>query len=130
MKSSAYQRQVKAGLALLQHRLEELGKSAGKIGHTKGAAYFNADAESIKAVLEKPTQAEPEAASPGERLMFQSGLRLLAHNLKAASGTVTALGRLDLADDFRAEAEEIEQDVLPRLEEQTALRLHTAEAGG
>ncbi len=124
-----YQRQARAGLQLLAKRLEKLAEDAGKISHTTGSQTFKSDADSVNAVLEMAKHKglpEPGQARSSERMMMRTGLRLLVHNLKAAAGTVTALGRDDLADEFKAEAEDIEQHVLPQLEEQVPLRLEAA----
>jgi len=128
-KGSDYQRQARAGLLLLSKRLEKLAEDADKVGYAAGASTFRSDADSVQAVVEsgKPLP-EPEEAKAGDRVMLRNGLRLLAHNLKTAAGTVTALGRDELADEFRAEAEHIEQHVLPGLEEQVPLRLEPAAA--
>lgn len=119
-----YQHEARAGLELLIKRLTKLAELSSKINHTSGATTFQSDADTVQAVLDRnrplPTA---DSATGAERVMLRTGLRILAHNLKAASGTVSALGKAALAEEFRAEAEHIEQYVLPGLEEQVSLSL-------
>src|SRR5437899_6751064 len=93
-----YQQEARAGLELLAKRLEKLMEDSTEIGHITGATTFQSDADSVKATLGRSgLMPEPEEARTGDRLMLRTGLRLLAHNLKAASGSVKAtLGRSGL----------------------------------
>lgn len=124
-----YQVQAKAGLELLAKRLEKLAEAAGKIEHT-GAKFFRSDADAVRAQLAQARPfAEPELAKGAERHMIRTGLGILVHNMKAASGTVSALGKQGLADEFRVEAEFIEQHILPALEDQIPMALSLVAAG-
>jgi len=122
VRANIYERQARAGLSLLAKRLEKLSEDAGKIGASRPASSFQRDAASVNAVLAAPDRiALPEVADARQRLMLRAAFSLLAHNLKAASGTVGALGRDDWAKECLDEAQDIEEHILHELDEQASL---------
>lgn len=124
-----YQTQARAGLQLLAKKLEKLADAAATIEHSS-AKFLRSDSDAVKAQIDLSRPfAEPESAKGAERLMIRSGLQILVRNLKAASGTVSALGKQELADEFRAEGEHIEQHILPKLEDQIPMALSLVAAG-
>jgi hypothetical protein len=127
MKVAAYQRQARAGIELLIKRLEKMADDADKISHVGVAQTARRDKESLEAMLAaNPELPLPETAKKADRTVIRTGLTLLCTNLKAAAGTVKALGKVDFANDFIEEAKDIEQHVLPQLDEQPPLRLESA----
>jgi hypothetical protein len=128
--NSDYQRQTRAGLDLLVKRLRKLSDDATKIGARAVADRTSGDAANVEAWLKREALLPAaETATEPQRNILRNGLRLLVTNLKAAMGTMQALGRLDLADEFGAEASDIEMHVLPKLEEQVPLKLEAGGAG-
>lgn len=121
--AARYQRQVRAGLELLAKRLETLSESASKIGARDVAEQLSGDHARIRGIIDGGPQPEPEAANASQRDVLRRGVLLLITNLKAAAGTVSALGRGDLATEFEEEAAQLEQKTLVKLMEQTSLTL-------
>lgn len=124
-----YQRQSRAALGRLKSKLEGLVKSASEMGQPKEADSLQKHVDNLTGwcdavqVKEIP---EPAEATPQLRDYLRRGLAMLAHNFNAAAGTVTALGRRDIAEEFKAEANAIEGMLLPVLDEQIGLKLEGA----
>ena len=118
--------QAVCALTILSRKLDEVAKSEHMAGLTKSAAATVKEKEFVEQLIlaAAPTvRKDEEELSTRERAAIRSGLKLYCRNARAASGTVTGLGRTEWADMLTKEAEELETKVLPGLEDQTELKL-------
>lgn len=113
--------QVKAAVALYAKHLRKLGEEARDLGKGKDADSYEAEAKGIEDDLQPELDKDNPALTGKQRAAVEHGLKFFLKNLRAAKGTVRALGKGPLADQFEEEAVEVEQRLVPFFAEQASL---------
>lgn len=103
--------------------LEDLAKRATDANKAREAARYTQEAERVKTDLLARIMQQPLHATADERRALEAGLRVLAHNYRAAAGTVLALGESKLCEQFKEKATQIEEELLPEFAEQIDMKL-------
>lgn len=121
---------LQAGTELYLKHLERLGAKAQELGRDVEATRYGRELEDLRAEL------LGDGVAPRGRL-FETPIRLLPlhvkaigkglefwlKNLRAAKGTVKALGKTELVEEFEEEAKRVEGTLLPFFQEQQSLPL-------
>ncbi len=111
-----------AAASLYAKHLSKLAEEARDLGKDKDAVAYETEAAGIKDdVLLKLEETTPQLRAH-EVKAIEKGLTFFLKNLRAAKGTVRALGKSDLADQFEEEALEVERDVVPQFGEQVGMK--------
>jgi hypothetical protein len=114
--------QLTAASELYAKHLQSLAKSALELGKTTDAKGFESEAEGVTADIVPKLQSEDGITLRAHEIrIIERGLAFFLKNLRAAKGTVRGLGKYKLAEDFEAEAVEVETTLLPRFAEQQSL---------
>lgn len=123
---------LRASVALYTKHLEALAVDAKDLGKEGESARYQREADDLKVTLLGGTDS-PEAGGAldadtitldtAHHAAIGKGLAFWLKNLRAAKGTVRALGKLELASDFEEEAKRVEAGLLPQFQEQRTLPL-------
>lgn len=113
--------QVKAALTIYIRRLTSLAEESEKIGELTTAAAIRTHLAQAEDFRDKGAPEDSEDLSGIQREMLRKAVNLLIRNLKAAAGTVLALGREEWATMLTDEADVCQSHLLPALEEQRDL---------
>ena len=116
--------QAQKALGILSRRLEAVAKDEALAGLAKSAEVSTREKEFVDLFIEKAPEIlrmDEEELPARNRAVLLTALRLYVKNARAAAGTVLALGRDEWAEDLKAEADRLEGQVLPVLEEQRSL---------
>ena len=122
-----------AAVPLYVKHLETLAADAQKLGRDADAAKYQREATALQYELVGDADIDPPhrgrlhqhgpSILPGHVKPIEKGLEFFLKNLRAAKGTVRALGKVVLAEDFEEEATLVEQRILPLFQEQQSLPL-------
>lgn len=115
--------QIGAGIDAYARHLKSLGEAAEKVGKLTDAAAYKDEAETVKDEVHQKLDQDVPQFRPHEQKAIETGLKLLVKQIRAAKGTVRAIGRDQLAEELEEEAIEIEKDLVGEFGEQTALKV-------
>lgn len=114
-------------LGILSRKLEETAKAEAAIGLAKSSELATNEKAFVdqfqEGAIELLTKKDPDELPERHRKTLRTALGLYCKNARAAGGTVSALGREKWADELREEAQQIETEVFPLLDDQRSLSI-------
>jgi len=114
---------IGAGIDAYARHLKTLAEAAEKVAKTSDATAYKDEAESIKEEIHSKLDQEVPQFRSHECKAIETGLKLLVKQIRAAKGTVRAIGKDKLAEELEEEAIEIEANLVGEFGEQTALKV-------
>lgn len=112
-----------AATELYAKHCARLGDEARDLGKETDAGAYETEAEQLRTDTIPKLMTEAPQIRPHERKAIERGLTFYLKNLRAAKGTVKALGKHDLAEKFEQEAVALEADLVPQFREQMELKV-------